>query len=163
MTVIFQKLIDPIFWESFTNILGKKGLQIDFFRFFETLIGKSSCNCNSCFPVTNPVLRKILVFKLWVKMLLTNHIEFYFFLHVTKHTKRLFAWFRSDKGHLDILRAIVLQIDGPTECIDNPTFRVDSPTKPILAVFSPTNRWSYSTVRLSIRWSRPVDRKSYCL
>ena len=61
------------------------------------------------------------------------------------------------------LRATVLQTDGPTECINNPTFRVDSPTKPILAVFIPTNRWSYSTVGLSIRWSRPVYRKSYCL
>ena len=38
------------------------------------------------------------------------------------------------------LRAIVLQRDSPSECIDNPTFRVDRPTKPILAVFSPTNR-----------------------
>ena len=60
-------------------------------------------------------------------------------------------------------RAIVLQADGPTECINNTMFRVDSPTKPILAVFSPTNHWSCSTVRLLIRWSRPVDRKSYCL
>ena len=47
---------------------------------------------------------------------------------------------------------LILQPDSPTECIDNPTFRVDGPTKPILAVFSPTNRWSYSTVGLSIRW-----------
>ena len=46
--------------------------------------------------------------------------------------------------HISIfLRAVVLQTDSPTERIDNPTFRVDSPTKPILAVFSPTNRWSY--------------------
>ena len=30
-------------------------------------------------------------------------------------------------------------------------------------VFSPTNRWSNSTVRLSIRWSRPAYRKSYYL
>ena len=59
------------------------------------------------------------------------------------------------------LRAIVLQPDSPTECIDNPTFCIDSPTKPNLAVFSPTNRWSYSTVGLSIQWSRPVYRKSY--
>ena len=48
------------------------------------------------------------------------------------------------------LRVIVLQTDSPTECIDNPTFRVDSPTKPILEFFSPTNRWSYSTVGQSI-------------
>ena len=60
------------------------------------------------------------------------------------------------------LCAIVLQTDGTTECINNPTFRVESPTKPILGVFSPTNRWSYSTVRLSIRWSRSVYRNSYC-
>ena len=40
------------------------------------------------------------------------------------------------------LRAIVLQTESPTECIDNPTFRVDGLTKPILAVFSPTNHWS---------------------
>ena len=48
------------------------------------------------------------------------------------------------------LRVIVLQTDSPAECIDNPTFRVNSPTKPILAFFSPTNRWSYSTVGQSI-------------
>ena len=59
------------------------------------------------------------------------------------------------------LRAIVLQTNIPTECIDNPTFRVDSPTKPILAVFSPTNCWSYSTIGLSMQWSKPVYRKSY--
>ena len=49
------------------------------------------------------------------------------------------------------LRARVLQTDSPTERNNNPTFRVDSPTKPILAVFSPTNRWSYSPVGLSIQ------------
>ena len=38
------------------------------------------------------------------------------------------------------LRTIILQTDSPTQCTGNPTFRVDSPTKPILAVFSPTNR-----------------------
>ena len=54
------------------------------------------------------------------------------------------------------LRAIVLQTDSPTECIDKPTLRVGSPAKPILVVFSPTNRWSYSTVGLLIGWSRPV-------
>ena len=27
-----------------------------------------------------------------------------------------------------LLRAIVLQPDSPTECMDNPTFRVNSPT-----------------------------------
>ena len=70
----------------------------------------------------------------------------------------------SKKGVISIfLRAIVLQTDSPTERTDNPTFRVDSPIKPILAVFSPTNRWSYSPVRLSIRWSRPVYRRSYFL
>ena len=47
---------------------------------------------------------------------------------------------------------LILQPDSPTKCIDNPTFRVNSPSKPILAVFSPTNGWSYSTVGLSIRW-----------
>ena len=56
------------------------------------------------------------------------------------------------------LGAIVLKIDRPTECIDNPMFGVGSHTKPILAVFSPTNRWFYSTVGLSIQWSRP----EYC-
>ena len=61
------------------------------------------------------------------------------------------------------LRAIVLQPDRPTECIDNPMFRVDSHTKPILAVFSPTNRWFYSTVGPSIWWSRTVYLKSYFL
>ena len=49
------------------------------------------------------------------------------------------------------LRARVLQTDSPSERNDNPTFRVDSPTKPILAVFSPTDRWSYSPVELSIQ------------
>ena len=49
---------------------------------------------------------------------------------------------------LIFLRAIVLQTDSRTKCID-PTFRVDSPTKPILAVFSPASRWSYSKVGLS--------------
>ena len=49
------------------------------------------------------------------------------------------------------LRARVLQTDSPIERNDNPTFRVDSPTKPILAVFSPTDRWSYSPVELSIQ------------
>ena len=44
------------------------------------------------------------------------------------------------------LRALVLQTDSTAERIDNTTFRVNSTTKPILAVFSPTNRWSYSTV-----------------
>ena len=58
---------------------------------------------------------------------------------------------------------IALQPDSPTECINNPTFRVNSPTKPILAVFSPTSRCSYSTVGLLIRWSEQVYRKSYCL
>ena len=38
------------------------------------------------------------------------------------------------------LHVIVLQTNSPTDCINNPTFRVDSRTKPILAVFSPTNR-----------------------
>ena len=52
---------------------------------------------------------------------------------------------------LIILLPIVVQTDSPTECIDNP-FRVDSPTKPILAVFSTTNRRSYSIVGLSIQW-----------
>ena len=52
---------------------------------------------------------------------------------------------------LIILLPIVVQTDSPTECIDNP-FRVDNPTKPILAVFSTTNRRSYSTVGLSIQW-----------
>ena len=63
-------------------------------------------------------------------------------------------------GHLDIPT-----FHSPTNrwCINNPTFRIDSPTKPILATFGHTNRWSYSTVGLSIRWSRPVYRKSYCL
>ena len=78
------------------------------------------------------------------------------------------------------LCAILLQIDSATECIDNSTFRVDSPTKPILPVFTPTNRWSYTTVGLSIVvktsvsyvllyitlsiWqSRPVYHKSYFL
>ena len=37
------------------------------------------------------------------------------------------------------LRAIVLQTDSHTKCIDDPTLRVDSPTKPILVVFSPIN------------------------
>ena len=46
------------------------------------------------------------------------------------------------------LRAVVLQPDSPTECINNPTFLIDSPAKSILAVFSPTNRWSYSAVGL---------------
>ena len=64
---------------------------------------------------------------------------------------------------LILLRAIVLQTDSPNGRIDNTTFRVDSPTKPILAVFSPESRWSYSSVRLSIWWSRPVFRKSYFL
>ena len=59
------------------------------------------------------------------------------------------------------LRAIVLQTDSPTERTNNPAFRVDSPTKLILVVFSPTNRWSYSPAGLSIRWSRPLYRKSY--
>ena len=48
------------------------------------------------------------------------------------------------------LRAIVLQTDSPTECIHNPTLRVACPNKPILAVFSPTNRSSYSSVGLSM-------------
>ena len=78
--------------------------------------------------------------------------------HVTQEIGSL------SNGFISIfLHAIVLQPDSPTEYIDNPTFRVDGPTKPILAVFSPANRWSYSTVGLSIRWSRPVYRKSYCL
>ena len=51
-------------------------------------------------------------------------------------------------GMMRDLRTIVLQIDSPTERTDNPTFRVDSPTKPILAVFSPTKRWSFSPVGL---------------
>ena len=50
------------------------------------------------------------------------------------------------------LRAIVLQTDSPTERIDNLTFPVDSPTKPFLAVFSPTNRWSYLPGRLDYRY-----------
>ena len=54
----------------------------------------------------------------------------------------------------------MLQTDSPTESIDNATFRVDGPTKSILAVFRPTNRWSYSTVGLTTRWSRPVYRQS---
>ena len=49
------------------------------------------------------------------------------------------------------LRSIVLQTDSHTKGIDDPTFRVDSPTKPVIAVFSPTNHWSYSSVRLW-RW-----------
>ena len=61
------------------------------------------------------------------------------------------------------LRAIVLQTYSPIERTDNPTIRVDSPTKPILPVFSPTNRWSYSPVGLSKRRSRPVYGKSYFL
>ena len=61
------------------------------------------------------------------------------------------------------LRAIVLQTDSPTACINNPTFRVESPTKPILAVFSHTNRWFYSTIGLSIWWSRAVFHKPYFL
>ena len=59
--------------------------------------------------------------------------------------------------------AIVLKTDRPTEYIDNPMFGVDSHTKPILAVFSPTNRWFYSTVGPSIWWSRTVYHKSYFL
>ena len=58
------------------------------------------------------------------------------------------------------LRAIVLQTDSPNGLIDNTTFCVDNPTKPILAVFSPTNHWSYSPVGLSIRWSWPVYQPS---
>ena len=54
----------------------------------------------------------------------------------------------------------MLQTDSPTESIDNATFRVDGPTKSILAVFRPTNRWSYSAVGLTTRWSRPVYRQS---
>ena len=61
------------------------------------------------------------------------------------------------------LRAIVQQHDSPSQCIDNPKFCVDSPTKPILAVFTPTNCWPYSTEGLSIGWSRPVHHKSYFL
>ena len=61
------------------------------------------------------------------------------------------------------LLLIVLQTNSPTECIDNPMFCVDSPTKHILAVFSPTNHRSYSTVGLSIRWWRPFYRKCYFL
>ena len=61
------------------------------------------------------------------------------------------------------LPAIVLQTDSPTKCIDDPTLCVDSPTKPILAVFSPTDSWFYSTVGLSTQWSRLVYRKSYFL
>ena len=73
-----------------------------------------------------------------------------------------------------LLEAIMhIWISGGHLCIptsDSPTillsasiilFRVDSPTKPILAVFSPTNRLSYSTVGLPIRWLRPVYHKSY--
>ena len=56
------------------------------------------------------------------------------------------------------LRAIILQTDGATECINNPTFFVNSPTKLILAVSSPTDRCSYSTAGPSIQWSR---RKFY--
>ena len=59
------------------------------------------------------------------------------------------------------LRAIVLQPDSPTECINNPMLCADSPSEPILVVFSPTNHWSYSTIGLSIRWSRPVYCKFY--
>ena len=59
------------------------------------------------------------------------------------------------------LRVIVLQADSSTERINKPTFHVNSPTKPILAVFSPTNRWSYSPVGLSTQWSRPVYHKPY--
>ena len=59
------------------------------------------------------------------------------------------------------LRAIALQSESPIECIDDPTFHVDGPTKPILAVFSPTNRCSYSAVGLSVQSSRPVYHKSY--
>ena len=58
---------------------------------------------------------------------------------------------------------MVLQTGSTTECIDNSTFRDDSPTKSILAVFCPRNRWSYSTVGLSTRWSKPVYRQSYYL
>ena len=75
-----------------------------------------------------------------------------------KNGKPLFS-----RGHLDILRVIALQTDCPTECINNPTFRLNSPTKSILGVFSPTNRWSYSTVRLLMQWSRPAYRKTYFL
>ena len=59
------------------------------------------------------------------------------------------------------LYAMVLQSHSHTQCIGNPTFRVDSPTKPLLATFSPTNHWSYSTVRLSIRWSGPARCQAY--
>ena len=78
------------------------------------------------------------------------------------------------------LHVILLQTDSTSECIDNPTFRVNSPTKPILPAFTPTNRWSYTTVGLSIVvktsvsyfllyialsiWqSRPVYHQSYFL
>ena len=54
------------------------------------------------------------------------------------------------------LRAIVQQTDRPIERTDNPTFRVNRPTKPILAVFSPANCWSYSPVGLSTRCSSPI-------
>ena len=43
---------------------------------------------------------------------------------------------------------MVLQTGSPTECTDNHIFRVDSPTKPILAVFSPTNCCFNSPVEL---------------
>ena len=60
------------------------------------------------------------------------------------------------------LRVIVLQFNGPIEeCIDNPVVRIDSPTKPILVVFTPTNRWSYLIMRLSTGFSRPVYCKSH--
>ena len=48
------------------------------------------------------------------------------------------------------LLAMVLQTDSPTECTDNHIFRVGSPTKPILALFNPTNRCYNSPVELLI-------------
>ena len=47
---------------------------------------------------------------------------------------------KNNWGHLDIPTCDSPTYYGPTECINNPTFRVDSSTKPILAVFSSTNR-----------------------
>ena len=51
---------------------------------------------------------------------------------------------------LIFLCAIVLQPNNPTECIDNSKFCIDSPT----------SSWCYSTVGLSIRWSRTVYHRS---
>ena len=62
-THIFHKLADPNFFGKFVfaYILGEKGPQIELFTSFETLIDKGSCNCNSYFPITNSVFRKMLL------------------------------------------------------------------------------------------------------